>query len=206
MQNLPNLPGALRVVTLTGSALAVHIEALARLRIEIFRAFPYLYAGDRAYEARYLRRYVEAPGSVIVLVLNDAEVVGASTGMPLRYEMDEVQQPFLQQGWNVERGFYFGESVLQPHWRNLGLGLRFFAEREAHAQRLGGFEYLTFCAVQRPANHPLRPADYVPLDDFWRKRGYQAQPKLTSAFSWQDVGENMESLKPMQFWIKSLKD
>ena len=83
MQNLPNLPGALRVVTLTGSALAVHIEALARLRIEVFRAFPYLYAGDRAYEARYLRRYVEAPGSVIVLVLNDAEVVGASTGMPL---------------------------------------------------------------------------------------------------------------------------
>lgn len=205
MQNLPDLPNNLRVAILTGSAVAAHIEGLARLRIEIFRNFPYLYAGDRAYEAGYLRRYAEAPDSVLVLVLDGAEVVGASTGMPLQYEMDEVQQPFLQQGWNVERGFYFGESVLQAHWRSLGLGLRFFAEREAHARRLGGFEYLTFCAVQRPANHLLRPADYVPLDDFWRKRGYQPQPGLTSTFSWQDVGEAAETLKPMQFWIKSLK-
>lgn len=206
MQNYPNLPTNLHIATLTGAALAAHIGALARLRIEVFRAFPYLYDGDFEYEARYLCRYIDSPGSMMVLVFNGAEIVGASTGIPLQYEMPEVQQPFLSHGWNVKSGFYFGESVLQQRWRGQGLGVRFFIEREVYARRLGGFEYLAFCGVQRPDNHPLRPADYVPLDDFWKKRGYQPQAELTTTFSWQDVGENTETLKPMQFWIKPLKD
>ena len=206
MQNKLHFSPNLRIEILSGGAIATHIEALARLRIEIFRAFPYLYAGDRDYEARYLRRYIEAPGSMRVLVFAGTEVVGASTCMPLQYEMDEVRQPFVKHGWNVERGFYFGESVLQQRWRGQGLGLRYFAKREAYARRLGGFTYLAFCAVQRPHNHPLRPVDYVPLDTFWQKRGYQPQAELTTAFAWQDVGENRETLKPMQFWIKPLKE
>lgn len=60
---------ALEIKTLTGQEpeLATHIADLARLRIEIFREFPYLYDGDRDYEQKYLATYLNCPQSVVVL-------------------------------------------------------------------------------------------------------------------------------------------
>jgi hypothetical protein len=59
--------------------------------------------------------------------------------------------------------------------------------------------------VERPADHPLRPVDYVPLDAFWNRRGYVHQPQLRTEFSWRDIGEDKESAKPMSFWMKELR-
>ena len=75
-------------------------------------------------------------------------------------------------GFDVASIFYCGESVLEPAYRGHGIGHRFFDLREAHARALGGFRSITFCAVVRPPDHPQRPAEYRPLDAFWRKRGY----------------------------------
>ena len=61
-------------------------------------------------------------------------------------------------GHDVARVYYYGESVLLPGWRGRGIGVAFFAAREARARELG-FKVGTFCAVVRPDNHPLRPAD-----------------------------------------------
>ena len=99
--------------------------------------------------------------------------------------------------------FYLGESVLLKAYRGQGIGVRFFEHREAHAHRLGGFSYAAFCAVRR-GEHPRRPKDYVPLDEFWRHRGYTKHPELITAFSWKDIDEEKESLKPMEFWLKQL--
>ncbi|HET7923586.1 MAG TPA: GNAT family N-acetyltransferase, partial [Rhodanobacteraceae bacterium] len=38
------------VKTFTGSHVAPHLDAVAALRIAVFRDWPYLYAGDREYE------------------------------------------------------------------------------------------------------------------------------------------------------------
>ena len=56
--------------------------------------------------------------------------------------------------------------------------------------------------MERPADHPLRPADYVPLDDFWGKRGYRRRADLRTTLAWQDIGEAGETGKPMSFWLK----
>ena len=40
-----------------GRQVQPYIQELARLRIEIFRDFPYLYEGDLDYEAQYLQTY-----------------------------------------------------------------------------------------------------------------------------------------------------
>ena len=56
----------IEVSALTGSALVQGLPALARLRIEVFRSFPYLYDGTLAYETRYLQTFAEAEGAVIV--------------------------------------------------------------------------------------------------------------------------------------------
>jgi GNAT superfamily N-acetyltransferase len=189
---------------LSGSRINDYLPELARLRITVFREFPYLYEGSTAYEEKYLKTYVDAPDSVMVLVWDGNTVVGASSGLPLTAETPAVIRPFIEHGYDPGRLFYYGESVLLREYRGRGLGKRFFEEREAHACSLNRFDILCFCAVERPVNHPRRPPDYVPLDAFWNRRGFVKHPELHTTFSWQDLDENVESPKPMVFWLKHL--
>ncbi|SDK55869.1 GNAT family N-acetyltransferase [Pseudomonas indica] len=189
---------------LHGSAIEPFITDLARLRIEVFREFPYLYDGTAEYEANYLSTYARSARSLFVLALDGGQVVGASTGLPMADETDEFKRPFLERGWDPQRIFYFGESVLLPAYRGSGLGVLFFVEREGYARRLGGFDWCAFCAVERPADHPHRPAGYQPLNTFWEKRGYRHHPELRTEYHWRDLGDAEESAKPMSFWLKEL--
>jgi len=196
----------LTYMTLLGREALPWIPALAGLRIRVFRDFPYLYDGDPDYEEDYLRTFAGAPGSILVAALDGEQVVGASTGMPLAQETENIRGPWAAMGADVSRIFYYGESVLLKPYRGQGAGLEFFRRREAHARRLDGFERLCFCAVLRPSDHPLRPADYVPLDGFWRKRGFRPVEGLTCRIPWKDLGEREETPKPLQFWQKFLKE
>ena len=63
---------------------------------------------------------------------------------------------------------------------------------------------MAFCGVVRPADHAAAPAGYVPLDAFWRKRGYAPVAGMVGQFSWRDIGDAAESEHPMQFWTKPL--
>jgi GNAT superfamily N-acetyltransferase len=190
---------------LHGPAIAPYIDDLARLRIAVFREFPYLYDGSLEYEARYLQAYAQSAESLVVLALDQGRVVGASTGLPLADETADFKRPFVEGGWNPERLFYFGESVLLPAYRGRGLGVRFFAEREGYARRLGRFDWCAFCAVERASDHPRRPLDYQPLNEFWGRRGFRHHPELHTELSWQDLDEGDESAKPMSFWLKDLR-
>jgi GNAT superfamily N-acetyltransferase len=183
-----------------------HLPDLARLRIQVFRDFPYLYDGTLEYEEKYLKTYIDCPESVIVLVLDGDKVVGATTGLPMDAETPEFQKPFLEHGYDPKKIFYCGESVLLKNYRGRGIYPKFFEEREGHARALGRFDLVAFCCVQRPEDHPLRPADYVPLDRIWSKFGYVKHPELATTYTWKDVDEPEESPKPMVFWLKSLKE
>ncbi|MCO6057006.1 GNAT family N-acetyltransferase [Pseudomonas sp. MOB-449] len=194
----------MQIRLLQGAAIAPHIDDLARLRLTVFREFPYLYDGTLEYEARYLSTYAESPESLFVLALDGERVVGVSTGLPMADETDEFQRPFREQGWDPARIFYFGESVLLAEYRGTGLGVRFFDEREQYAQRLGRFDFCAFCAVERTVEHPRRPPGYQPLNDFWGRRGYFHHPELRTELHWRDLDEDAESAKPMSFWLKEL--
>ena len=194
---------SIRVEALTGARLAAHLSDVARLRIEVFRAFPYLYDGDLDYERRYLASFAASENAVIVGAFDGDEVVGASTAAPLAGQMEDVTAPFRARGEDLSRYFYFGESVLKSSYRGHGIGVRFFEEREAQARRCGA-KVTAFCAVVRAADHPARPVDYVPLDAFWKKRGYSPEQGLLCRISWKEIGEAEESPKPMQFWTKRL--
>jgi GNAT superfamily N-acetyltransferase len=194
------MDAALEIRTVPRDAIAALLPALAELRIAVFREFPYLYDGDVAYEREYLRRYAEAEGAVLVGAFAGERLVGASTGVPLSAEPDEVTAPF---GDGTDGWFYFGESVLLPEHRGRGVGVGFFAARETHARALG-FPRTCFCRVIRPNDHPRRPADYVALDDFWRRRGYAPLPGHRASMTWQDLDESEGSAKVMEFWGRTL--
>jgi hypothetical protein len=183
-----------------------YLADLARLRIQVFRDFPYLYDGSYEYEEKYLKTYTQSSESVIVLVLDGEKVIGATTGLPMAAETEEFQKPFMEHGFDPEKIFYCGESVLLKEYRGRGVYPRFFAEREGHALALGRFDWSCFCCVQRPEDHPRRPSDYVPLDRIWNKFGYIRHPELATTYSWKDLDEAEESPKPMVFWMKALKD
>lgn len=191
----------LRVESCAGNELAPYLGALAALRIEVFRDYPYLYEGTLAYEERYLKDYTKSQESLAVLVFDGAEVVGASTGMPLVDHGESVVEPLARAGLDPARVFYFGESVLRRGYRGRGLGHAFFDRRERFA-RERGYRNTAFCAVERPAAHPARPSDYRPLDAFWRARGYEKHPAITARFAWRDVGDTLETDKPMVFWLR----
>lgn len=188
---------------LTQAETEAAFDDLARLRIEVFRDFPYLYEGDVDYERRYLATYMASPGAVVIGALDEGVLVGAATASPLADHFEEFAEPFAARGLDPTGYFYFGESVLRKQWRGRGVGVRFFEERE-RAAREAGFGACVFSAVVRPADHAARPSDYQPLDAFWRKRGYARIDGLTTGFSWRDVGEAEETVKPMEFWSKRL--
>ncbi|MDO8969820.1 MAG: GNAT family N-acetyltransferase, partial [Saprospiraceae bacterium] len=167
-----------------GAAIRSVFEPLAQLRIRVFRDFPYLYEGSMAYELEYLTTYAASERAFLFAVFDGTLMIGATTCIPLADETEEVQAPFLKAGMDVSEVFYLGESVLLPAYRGLGLGHRFFDAREAHASKFGTYRITSFCAVERSEDHPLRPAVYRPLDDFWQKRGYQKAPNLQTKFSW----------------------
>lgn len=193
----------MRVAALSGAAFTAALPEVARLRIDVFRAFPYLYDGDVAYEERYLKSFAASPRAIIVGAFDGDTLVGASTGAPLIDHADDFAAAFADSALNLNDIFYCAESVLQPAYRGHGIGHKFFDLREAHA-RAHGFKHCCFCAVVRPSDHPKRPDGYRPLDDFWNARGYRPLTGVVAQFSWKEQGQTSETTKPLQFWMRTL--
>ncbi len=193
------------MTTARGEKLRRHLPALGQLRIDVFRAWPYLYEGDPLYEQRYLETYIQSPGAAVVLACADDAVVGASTCLPLEEENATVQAPFTARGLDLKRFCYFGESVLLAPWRGQGIGVEFFRQREAHARGLG-VDYACFCAVARADDHPARPRDAKPLNAFWHKRGFTALPGFNCTMNWKEIGADDEAEHELCFWFKPLHE
>lgn len=188
--------------TITGARITEVLDDLARLRAEVFRAWPYLYDGDPENEAEYLRSYRDRPGAILVAALDEGRMVGCATGMPLASHEDARDVPLEALGLAMDRVFYCAESVLLPDCRGQGAGHVFFDRREAHARK-NGFSIAMFCGVERPDDHPLRPADARSLAPFWEKRGYRARDAVIR-MTWRDRNENRPSEKTLRVWTKSL--
>lgn len=193
----------LQIFRLKGRAILPFIPDLAKLRIEIFRDYPYLYEGNLTYETNYLNTYVSCAESIMVVVLDQNQLVGASTAIPLKFETNEFKQPFIEHGMQIDDIFYLGESVILPHYRGKNIYRHFFRERELAAKEYG-CHVTTFCAVERPDNHPKRPPNYMSLDQVWTYFGYHKHPELRAYLEWQEVGEKNLTQKPLIFWLKNL--
>ncbi|GHB93310.1 GNAT family N-acetyltransferase [Thermomonas carbonis] len=190
---------------LSGAALLPHLDAVAALRIAVFRDWPYLYDGDVAYEREYLDAYAQSADSLVVLARDGDVVIGASTGIPLAADSAEFQAPFLARGIDATTVFYCGESVLLPAWRGRGIGHAFFDAREAHARALGGFAWTAFAAVDRDERDPRRPPNHRGNEAFWSKRGYLRQPGMTMRLHWNETGIG-DIDHPLTFWLRPLDE
>lgn len=194
----------IEVRPLTGADLERVLPDVARLRMTVFRDWPYLYDGSFDYEHRYLQSYRDSAGAILVGAFDGDRIVGAATGTPMEDHAEDFARAFDGTGYRLQDIFYCAESVLLPEYRGRGIGHAFFDAREAHARALGR-RYAAFCGVVRPNEHPDRPEGYIPLDGFWRRRGYRPLAGVVADFGWKDLGEPAETRKPLQFWIRDIE-
>lgn len=197
------------IKVVTGDVLDAVLDEVAALRIQVFRDWPYCYDGDLDYERRYLSVYRDNPQAIVVLAIDpaSARVVGASTGSPLAVHAEDFSAAFAHTSVDLGTVFYCAESVLLPEYRGQGVGHAFFDERERHARALG-FAHSAFCAVIREpqdlSQSAAQSGDKSVLEHFWARRGYAPLEGVIATFHWRDVGDEEETPKSLQFWMRSL--
>lgn len=188
---------------LTGAAIADVLEDLATLRLDIFREYPYLYEGRREDELNYLGTYAKTPDACVILAYDGMTVIGAVTGMPLVHEDAQLLDAFAGTTIPLEEIYYVGELLFRSAFRNCGLGQKLLARLESHIHSLGHYRTLTCATVELPADHPLRPHDYIPITRFLARTGFVRLPGVTTHFTWLET-DGVKRDHPMQFWSKDL--
>lgn len=188
---------------ITGTAIAGTLGALASLRLEIFREYPYLYDGRREDELGYLKSYAEAPDACVILADDEGAIVGAATGMPFIHEGVQMLEAFAPAPYDIAYLYYVGELLFSPSYRNKGLGTTLLGQLENHVLSLGRYRHLVCATVERPEDHPLRPESYVPITSFLARTGFALLPGVTTSFSWRET-DGVRRDHPMQFWVKEL--
>ena len=128
-----------RVASLTGKDIAPALPALARLRIAVFRDWPYLYDGSLAYEEKYLAKLAAAEGAIVVAAYDGEDIVGCATAAPMTEVEAQFAEPFRQRGMDIARIFYCGESVLLPAFRGPRPGPRLLRPPRGAGAPAGAF-------------------------------------------------------------------
>lgn len=196
-------PARLRTEFFTGSAIAEHMPALSALRVTVFRAFPYLYDGTPRSDDDFTSDFAASATAGLAIAYDGDTPVGAATCIAMTEQDDHVTAPMRNAGLDLRQICYFGESVLLSPYRGFGLGVRFFALREAHGRSLPLVRMTAFCSVQRKLDHPLRPNGDPPLDRFWRKRGY-LPTDMVCTMRWKQVDTEDKVENRLRFWCKTL--
>ncbi len=191
----------MELLKLTGKDIKPYIKELAKLRIKIFREYPYLYDGDAAYEEKYLHDYSMHESNVCILLIDNSQIVGASTGMWLKHSDKEFQSCFLDKNIPIDNIYYFGEFIVYKSYRGKGAGRMLLEHSEKHAISLGA-KTTALCTIERKEK-PLPDDSCHPYKPLWRKLGYQPNSNLIIYYKWKEIDEDKASSKPMKFWIKS---
>jgi GNAT superfamily N-acetyltransferase len=194
----------IHVRSFTGSGLKPYLHSVAKLRMEVFREYPYFEEPDLDRETQYLRKLSSSKESIGVLIFDNTTLVGVSLGYPFSIEEAFLHRPFKERRLDIESYFFFGDSALLKIYRGRGIGHHFFDAREAHIAHYKKFKHICFCVPDCPESDPQRPKDFIPLHDFWRKRGYIQQPEMKCTLFWKGIGEARPTEKQMNFWIKDL--
>ena len=192
----------IHVRSFTGSGLKPYLHSIAKLRSDVFKEYPYFEDSQLDRETLYLRKISTSKETIAVLIFDNTTLVGVSLGSPFEIEDPSLHHPFKERKLHVESYFYFGDSVLLKHYRGRGIGHHFFDAREAHVAHYKKFKHICFCVPDCPIRN--QPQDFVPLIDFWRKRGYVHHPEMTCRLSWKKIDEVHPTEHSMSFWIKDL--
>ena len=184
-----------------GKEIYPYIQDLARLRISIFREYPYLYDGNDTYEAKYLSKFSEVEDTYVVLIFDNDKVIGAFTGIPIRFEDETIVKHIPQD--KVNDTYYLSEILLDKNYRGKGIGAQLLHQLEDKIISLKKYKRFYFASVIRPVDHPEKPKEYRSLDTMWLSNGYQPT-SFTCTLSWKEISEEVETEKTLALWEKEI--
>lgn len=193
-----------QMVILKGTEIKNYSDELAKMRLEYFKEYPYLYRGDLENERKNFRNLADNWRSILLIALEGQEIAAVSTATPLDSGYVDVPQDiFRNMGFINQDLYYFGEIIVHQKFRGIGLASQIFKEQEDFAGILG-YQAVCFLAVEREQNHPLKPVDYQENDSIWEHLGYQKTNKEVF-LEWPTAQSNgtVENTKnKLVFWIK----
>jgi GNAT superfamily N-acetyltransferase len=194
----------IHVRSFNGTGLKPYLHSVAKLRMEVFKEYPYFEEPNLDRETQFLKKIFLNKESIGVLIFDNTTLVGMSLGYPLTIEEPSLHHPFKKRQLDIEAYFFFEDSALLKAYRGRGIGHHFFDAREAHVAHYKKFKHICFCFPDSLEVDPQRPKDFIPLHDFWRKRGYAQHPEMKCTLSWKAIGEARPTEKQMVYWIKDL--
>lgn len=193
-----------QMVILKGTEIKNYSDELAKMRLEYFKGFPYLYEGNLENERRNFRKLTDNWRSILLIALEGQEIAAVSTATPLDSGYVDVPQDiFRNMGFINQDLYYFGEIIVHQKFQGKGLASQIFKEQEDYAGILG-YQGVCFLAVERDHNHPLKPVGYQENDSIWEHLGYQKTNKVVF-LEWPTALSNgkVENIKnKLVFWIK----
>lgn len=194
----------MEISTLKGQQINPYLDEVAKLRMEIFRDWPYLYEGDIDIEKNYLKVYSDSEDSILVCAKDNNKVVGLAIGLPAKESIEEVQDAFNNYGSTMDKCYYFADAILLERYRGKKVGLKMIQTFENAVESLGKYDWIYFCEIVRDTNDPRLPSDYNSLDPFWEGLGYNIMSNWQTSIDWVDIGEKKKSPHNLRFRRKPL--
>ncbi len=195
----------IHVRSFSGAGIKPYIHSIAKLRCEVLRDYPYFEEPDLPGTTQYLKTISSCKEALAVLIFDNTTLVGVSLGYPCALEQSELHRLLKEKELPLQAFYFFGESVLLKPYRGRGIGHHFFDAREAHVAHLPTFKHILFCTPSQIESTTGRPSDFVPLHDFWRKRGYVHHPEMHILLPRKRMGEELPQELSLTCWIKDLR-
>jgi GNAT superfamily N-acetyltransferase len=192
------------IQVLRGQELLSNIPEFAKLRLTIFREYPYLYEGDPALEKSYLSLFASSSDAFFIVAKIKNQVVGAISGLPLDVAQKEIRDVFHQSA--IETGEYYAlcEIIVLKEHRNKKIGSVLYKEFENQLLKMKRYKKVVLWQIVRAQGDLKRPNDYFSLDNFWCKKGFIKHPEFICYIHWKEISDKEESSHRFEFWIKEL--
>lgn len=195
------------IKVLTGDALKELVPFIATERIIAFSEYPYLYAGNFSEEMSDLAAFVQEPDSACAIAYYGETPIGLLTGCPIAHAFryfKESPTVLDKEDTTVSSCYYFAEIIVLPEHRGKRLSGKLFDVLEDHAKKLGYTQgaFIT----ESHESHPLKPANYQPLEPLWNRLNYKKKPlKLHASWrTYQPDGSAEHQEHAVYFWTKIL--
>ncbi len=172
------------------------IEQVARLRIKIFKEYPYLYDGNLEQEREYLKPYIESQDGILIIAKDGDKSIGAITGLPLRESMQELKDCYARESQNIDDMFYLGEVVLLKEYRGKGIGIFLYKALEEYLSSKK-YSKIVFCAIAKEGNDQKKSKE-----NYYKRLGFIRRFDLSLNVSYKKIGEEFETESKMNIWEK----
>lgn len=100
----------INIRTFVGAGIKIYLGSIAKLRLEVFKDYPFLCKFSLEEELAYLRKFTQNKDAIAVLVFDGPKIVGAAIGAPFESQETEFIKLFQERGLTPQPTFILGNQ------------------------------------------------------------------------------------------------